>query len=408
MSAENSDHQDVRSPGAEGCRRFSALRQQVNLCYVVACLSIKMTGFGNNGHMRRFVLKTILRLGRYAVLPVAAFGCALAVVWLTAIDRYTMLALATAPIVLSVTPAAIALAFRILLLPSRGDRNPEVDEVAAPGLWAIWQEFERDFTRSGRTLRIDANFNASIGEESRYAGLFKRHVTMTVGLPLLMILDERAVRAIVAHELAHARLQHASGGSNLSDFIAASENILYYADPDRTITGRIAYVLLHSMLEWLGKEYRTLSRENELCADAGAAEQVGRDEAARALVLVETCGTRLSDLVFSPLEKEMLGAIKVPAAPLQRIVRQLAEIRAPEHFAATAAACLAREPKPDSTHPPFDKRLANLGFADIPAIDSVQTSAVDRVLSREAVAMLSAQFDDEWRRRVRELVSISR
>jgi hypothetical protein len=134
--------------------------------------------------MRRLVLKTILRLGRYAVLPVAAFACAMSVAWLIAFDRHSMLALAAAPIVLSAAPAAIALALGILLLPSRRDRNPSVDEAAAPGLWAIWNELDHAFARSDRTLRIDADFNASIGEESRYAGLFKRHVTMTAGLPL--------------------------------------------------------------------------------------------------------------------------------------------------------------------------------------------------------------------------------
>src|SRR5207244_2012739 len=99
-------------------------------------------------------------------------------------------------------------------------------------------------------------------------------------------------------------LLHASGGTNLLDFIAASENVLYYADPDRTITGRVAQALLNSLVEWLDVEYRALSRENELRADAGAAKQVGRDEMARALVLVEAGGARLADLVWIPLEKE--------------------------------------------------------------------------------------------------------
>jgi Zn-dependent protease with chaperone function len=358
--------------------------------------------------MRRLVLKTILRLGRYAVLPVVAVACAMSVLWLMAFDRYTIAALATAPIVLSATPVAIALGLGILLLPSRMDRNPAVDEVAAPGLWAIWKELDHAFAGSGRTLRIDADFNASIGEESRYAGLFKRHVTMTVGLGLLMIMDERAVRAVIAHEVAHARLQHTSGGTNLFDFLAASENVLYYADPDRTITGRIAYVLLHSLLEWLGKEYRALSRENELAADAGAAQQVGRGEMARALVLLEACTARLSDLVFSPLEKETLGAIKVPMPPFQRISAQLGDIRAVEQLATAAAARLTREPEPDSTHPPFDKRLANLGFTDIPAIDAVQASAIDRLLSPKTAKELSARFDDEWRKRAHDQVSLGR
>jgi Zn-dependent protease with chaperone function len=357
--------------------------------------------------MRRLVLKTILRAGRYAVLPIVALAAAIFIVWLMAIDRYTLLALATARIVLSTTPAALALALGILLIPSRRDRNFKANEDDAPGLWSIWSELDPAFARADRTLAIDANFNASILEESRYAGLFKQHVTMTIGLPLLIILDERAIRAVIAHEVTHARLQHASGGSNLFDFIAASENVLYYADPDRTITGRIADALLHSLLEWLRKEYLALSRENELYADGGAAEQVGRDETARALVLVEACGARLADLVYIPLEKEMRGAIGVPAPPLQRIFDQLAAIRAPQRLAEAAiAGSLKHAQDSESTHPPLGKRLANIGFSDIPSVDEVLNSAIDQVLSPKAVMELSARFDDEWRKRARDWVSV--
>jgi hypothetical protein len=329
-------------------------------------------------------------------------------VWLMAIDSHTILALAAAPIVLSAAPAAIALALGLVLLPSRRERNHKVDEATAPGLWMIWKELDRAFTRSGRTLLIDADFNASIREERRYAGLFKQQVIMTVGLPLLIILDERAIRAVIAHEVAHARLQHASGGTNLSDFIAASENVLFYADPDRTITGRVAHALLHSLLEWLEEEHRALSRGNELCADGDAAKQVGRDEMARALVLVEAGSARLADVVFAPLEKELIGAIKAPTPPLQRIFDQLGDIRAPEPLAAAAVVGLKREEDPKSTHPPLGKRLANLGFTDIPPIDEVQTSAADKVLAREAVRELTERFDDEWRKIADEWVRVGR
>ena len=356
--------------------------------------------------MRRFVLKAILRLGRYAILPIVALACAMFIAWLMAIDRYIILALVTAPVVLSATLAAIALALGLVLLPSRRDRNPSADEAAAPGLWAIWKELDRAFARSGRTLLIDTDFNASIREERRYAGLFKRHVVMTVGLPLLIILDQRAIRAVIAHEVAHARLQHASGGTNLSDFIAASENVLYYANPDRTITGRVAHALLHSLLEWLEGEHRALSRENELCADGDAARQVGRDEIARALVLVEAGSARLADLVFAPLEREMLGAIKAPTPPLQRIFDQLDDIRAPEPLAAAAAVGLKREEDPKSTHPPLGKRLANLGFSDIPPIDRVQTSAIDQLLAPEAAREFTETLDGQWRKLVNEWLRV--
>jgi Zn-dependent protease with chaperone function len=355
--------------------------------------------------MRRVVLTTILYLGPYAVLPVVALVLAIFMLWLIAIDRQPVVALVAAPIVLPATPAAIALAMGLLFLPRRNDEHNAVDEHAAPGLWAIWKELDGGSYRS-RTLMIDPQLNASISEQRRHFGIFGRHVTMTVGLALLIIVDERAVRAVIAHEVAHARLQHASGGTNLADFIAAAENVLHFADPASTITGRIAYVILHALLEWLGKEHRALSRQNELSADREAAAHVDRYEIARSLVLIEAGRARLDDLVFAQLESELLGAIAVPMAPFQRIAKQLNAIRAPAELAAAAAARVISEPEPDSTHPHFRELLANLGFSDVPQIDAVQASAIDKLLSREAASELPARFDNEWRRYAKARVDV--
>lgn len=358
--------------------------------------------------MRRLALQVVLRLGRYAVLPVVAIAGVLLLAWLIVLDHYTIAALATAPIVLCVGTAALALALGILLLPSQRDRNFRADETAAPGLWAIWKELDRAFARSGRTLTIDDSFNASIMEQSRYAGLFRQHVTLNVGLPLLTLLDERAIRAVVAHEIAHMRLRHTSGVTNLYDFVAASENVLHYADPNRTVTGRVAHLLLRSLIDWLWEEHRALSRENELCADWDAGKQVGREEMARALVLIEGGAARLTELVMRPLEKEMLGAIKIPTPPLQRMMSLLDDIKAPEQLVAAAVAGLSNEQDPESRHPPFGKRLANLGFTDIPTIGNVETSAIDRVLSPGTASELLTRFDDEWCKKMQGWVSVDR
>jgi hypothetical protein len=123
-----------------------------------------------------------------------------------------------------------------------------VDDVAAPGLWTLWHEFDRTTPRANRTLLIDTEVNASMAERRRHFGLLRRQITMTFGLPLLMVLDARAVRTIVAHEVAHARLQHTSGATNLQEFMVAAENLFDYADPERSISGRLALLLLQSLL----------------------------------------------------------------------------------------------------------------------------------------------------------------
>ena len=129
---------------------------------------------------------------------------------------------------------------------------------------------------------------------------------------------------------------------------------------------------------------------------------------ARALVLAEGAGARLADLVFAPLDNELLGAIRVPIPPFQRIFNQREDIRAPELLAAAAADRLTSEQNAEATHPPLGARLASLGFSNIPQIDKVQTSAADALLSPEAGKELAARFDNDWRRTAEELVGLNR
>ncbi|MGJ4970036.1 M48 family metallopeptidase [Bradyrhizobium sp. HKCCYLRH1073] len=350
--------------------------------------------------MKRLVLSCILLLGRYAVLPVVALAAGLLFIWLIALDDYTRVALITAPIMFCVVAAAVALALGILFVPARRERSNVLDEAMAPALWRIWQELDPAFAKPTRTLRFDAEFNASISEARGYAGIFRQHVTMTVGLPLLMILDERAIRATIAHEVAHAELRHITGAGNLFDFLRACENVLHYANPDRTITGRIAARLLRAVLGWVNREYLALSRQNELAADQRAAALMGPSEMARSLVLIAGGVARLRELVFSPLETDMLGAISLPATPLQRMSTHLVDIR--DHDALTAAAAKTIEEEsmedPNSTHPPLRASLANLGCATLPAVDPIEAPAIARLLSPDAARDLSAQLDAEWRK----------
>jgi Zn-dependent protease with chaperone function len=357
--------------------------------------------------MRSAILKLILALGRYAVLPAVAAALAVFAAWLIALDHYPALALAISPVVLPFTTGAVFLAFGLLLLPRRRQTVSGVEESAAPGLWAMWKDMDRRSTGIRRTLLIDSNMNASIGEQRQFMGLFGRRLTMTIGLPLLIVLDERAVRAVVAHEVGHAELQHTSGGANLYEFILAALNIFEYADPDATITGRISATLLNALLEWLQKEYLILSRRNELEADRQAGECVGRDEAARALVLFEGLSARMNEVVFTPLQKELLGAIRAPAPPLQRIISEVGTMRMSGPIEAAARACLASEKDdPNATHPSLRLRLANVGFTEIPKVDAPQTSAADALLSDQAFKDLVTRLDGEWTRRAAESVDI--
>jgi len=355
--------------------------------------------------MRSAILKLIRGLGRYAVLPAVAIALAVLAAWLIALDHYPRLALAISPVVLPFATGAAFLAFG-LLLPSRSKAIPGVEEAAAPGLWAMWKDLDRKSAGVRRTLMIDDNMNASIGEQRQCMGLFGRRLAMTVGLPMLIVLDERAVRAVVAHEVGHAELQHTSGGANLYEFILAAQNIFEYADPETTITGRISATLLNALLEWLQKEYLVLSRRNELEADRWAAECVGGYELARSLVLFAGMSARIDEVVYTPLQKELLGAIRAPAPPLQRIISQLETIRIPGPIEAAALALASEEEDSSTTHPSLRQSLANVGFTEVPKVDAPLTSAADTLLSDHAFKDLVTRLDCQWTRRAAESVDI--
>ena len=218
---------------------------------------------------------------------------------------------------------------------------------------------------------------------------------MTVGLTLLLVLDAPAVRAVVAHEVAHARLQHTTGGANLYEFIVAAANLFDHLDPERTIAGRAARILLTSLLAWVEAEFHAIRYRNELEADREAGERTGAHEMARALVLIHHAARGIKELIADPLDKELLGAIRAPTPPLQRIVARLDAIRT---YEATGEDEPRQEDAPKDYHPPLRERLANLGFAAIPEVERPRTPAAESLLSAAALEKLLREFNEKWRR----------
>jgi Zn-dependent protease with chaperone function len=350
--------------------------------------------------MRTLVTQAILLFGRYAVLPVAALAVAVFLCWLAALDSYPRAVLFSLPLVLPVTTIALALPIGLLLPIRKRKERDAADEMAAPGLWAMWQDLDAETPRARRTLVIDTEFNASIGERRRYFALAHRDLTMTVGLPLLLVLDDRAVRAVIAHEVAHARLQHTTGGANLYEFTVAAANLFDHLDPERTITGRLAHMLLKSLLAWVWAEFHTIRYRNELAADGEAGERTGTHEMARALVLLHHATWGLKELIGDPLGKELLGAIRAPKPPLQRIVDQLDAIRT-YRTADEGEPHAPEEPDAEKDyHPPLRERLANLGFASIPDVEPPRASAAESILAAPALTQRLTKFNDDWRRNV--------
>jgi len=93
--------------------------------------------------MRTAIVKLILLLGRYAVVPVIAAGFAALMAWFVLLDHHHLAAGIAFPVVLPMSMAAIVLGGGLLLPMRTRIDGIAVDESQAPALWAMWNELDR-------------------------------------------------------------------------------------------------------------------------------------------------------------------------------------------------------------------------------------------------------------------------
>lgn len=354
--------------------------------------------------MSKLAIAVIRRLGRYAALLVLPVVAAVAYLWLSVFDAWPIVGAVGLIVVGPLAMAAIALAIGVVCVPSLALPEDRLSRERAPRLWALWDEIDPP-GRGRRILVVDDALNASMGERRGPLGLGRTEI-LTLGLPLLLVLDEPAARAVVAHEAGHARLKHSSGLANVGDFVGAFDMLFHHADPDGTVTGALAYNALSGGLRRLTREMRAISRRQEFEADAYAGPR--REEMARALVLIKAADHTLDELVDRPIERALLVSASPPDAPVAMTLAALPEI----HRRGVTATALLAAPGPSaeqqedealygSTHPEFGERLKSLGFAAPPEVAPVAAPASATLLSPELFDELMALFERRWSRLIR-------
>lgn len=348
--------------------------------------------------MRTFTLWFIRRLGRYAVLPFAAVVLLICMIWLDlTLSSLSVPLLVLTPVMAAAFSATAALAIGVLLARVKRDTFGSLDREQAPGLWRLWDKFNGAENGRARVLRADGALNASIQEHRRFAGLFGRTVTMTIGLPLLLLLDDDAIAAIIAHEVGHDRHMHISGTYKLVDFHAALDGFFDYADPDNTITGAVAHSAFSWLQRWLDDQIIIDSRQAEFQADAISAEMMSPRLVARTLLLIEVFGHKLTAL-HDAYDKELLGAVRPPRSPILRIRDLGAHPVDWNEFWILASELCVEAPDPKSTHPPLRDRLQALGFDDIKQLQPQRLGARGSLLPPATIERLIADMDARWNR----------
>jgi hypothetical protein len=349
--------------------------------------------------VKRLLLRVISFGGRYTALVLVALCIWAVIAWIDLIPREPIIALFATLIVLPIGMAGFALLIGIVVAGFRRPRGPFLSREDAPGLWHMWDELGA--ARGVRLLSVDGQFNASIAERRRFAGLFGREVHMTVGLPLLMVLDKDSLSHVIAHEVAHQQLRHIAGLHKQAEFEQTLSTVFEVLPPDRTIFGALFGWLLSGLGDALHVENLRISRQCEIEANAHASQRASGASAARSEVAALGFAKAFTTSIVGPWEEAMLKGAMLPISPLRRLADGLDQFRSVATLKGAAAAAFAAPPDPASTHPSFPERLAALGHDKLPDIEPLGPPVADSMLSADALrrefARLGAHFDDHAR-----------
>ncbi|GAA5159448.1 MULTISPECIES: M48 family metallopeptidase [Amycolatopsis] len=316
----------------------------------------------------RFSVRAVVCLVLLAAFPVVVLAVAAG---LGALEVFALRANAFTgvKIGLIVLPVLFVLVKAVFTLDRLGDGERGgvvVTPEAQPRLWGLVRRLAADVgTAPPDEIRLVPAVNAGVSEDARLAGLRVTKRRMIIGAPLLAGLSEAQLTAVLAHELAHySNRDTRFAAATYRGFVRMARTLGQLSRPgwfDQVVAAFFAaYARFYLRLS------STLSRRQELAADALAATIAGPHAAASALREVEALAfawhrflSRYAGLGWSAgyLPRHIFGGFTaVLTDPGNRA--ELDAVRAQPGTDAT----------PYDSHPPTAERVALLETLPGPAV----------------------------------------
>ncbi len=289
------------------------------------------------------------------------------------------------------------------LLRARGEQRTgrqlvELSSTGTPELFALIASLAERIgpARIDRVL-IGTELNASLAQTPVWFGLGGHKSELTIGLPLLMTLDEQELRAVIAHELAHARQSDGSVHAELYRVRSLWQR-LSSACENTSFVGR-------GSLRWFARGYlRVLERyagyvlrAGEFAADAAAGNATSAATLSRALLRTQTARSEL-DQHWSTYWLSNVTQAKPMRGPWQTLSQTLQDT-VPTATKNLWPKVLADEVSVSPSHPSLHARLARLGLVsdqDVCTLELQQREACALQILGKAGATVISHFDRIW------------
>jgi Zn-dependent protease with chaperone function len=266
------------------------------------------------------------------------------------------------------TPAAFAawaLAFVLLLgfMPrlSLKERNDEAPRLG-PNDHPRFQAFVRDVARRAGAKAPQAIYlfhgaNAFAGAR-RARWHARRESVIGVGLPLLALLTETEIRSVLAHEMGH----HVRGDVKLGPWVHRTRRAIVRAVDHLDGSSFWLHLPFVAYAWFFLKTSLRISREQELAADAVAAQVAGPSATASALRKLDVLAAAWDAFFYGEVVPIVAcGRLPPLLEGFERYWRAAQTLGTPAFEALAVGIEAAQATRHDDTHPSLTERIAALG-----------------------------------------------
>jgi Zn-dependent protease with chaperone function len=303
-------------------------------------------------------------------------------------------------------------------LPAPEGREVTRDEV--PKLFACLDEIQ---VKCGSTafdsVFIVPDFNAAVAHRPRLGMLGWWRQYLLIGLPLLDLLSEAELKAVLAHEFAHLSKKHGKTGHWIYRLRASWEFLFteYLNRPHQQdeVSSRVFF---RKYVSWFWPHFNAhafvLSRANEYDADSVAASIAGQAATANALSRIRIYGDAIDENFWSDLWQLATANPEPPSDVFDRIkpfIDQKLAGKMEEHLA-KAILCVTTN---NDTHPCLEERLTNLGCERLPELELVTDNgragdillgAAQHAIRKDVTAAWQKNCLEAWKKRHARAVSL--
>ncbi|TYQ23540.1 M48 family metalloprotease [Pseudanabaena sp. UWO311] len=250
---------------------------------------------------------------------------------------------------------------------------------------------------------LTSEFNASVVQVPRLGIFGWQKNYLILGLPLMQALSPEQFQAVLAHEIGHLSGNHSRFAGWIYRVRKTWMQILerFQTEQGAEVVAMSFYGFINWYSPLLSAYSFVLARANEYEADRCAADSVGNQHTAEALILVGVRSQYIDNSYWKNIYLQVNTQPEPPNYPFAQLAQALQDEIAPETYHKLLARSLTLKTDTSDTHPCLRDRLQALGFnpSALPMMNFSPVTASQKFLG-SALANLTEQFDREWYRNV--------